>query len=62
MSGRPSLVQGAVTMDGDKVFVKFVQRATGDARAITNFLRSLKDRGFDLIRAELDEIEPVGGR
>ena len=38
----------AVTMGGDKVFAGFVQTETENARVITSFLRSLKDRGLDL--------------
>ena len=39
-----------VTMQGDKVFLGFVQTDTENAVVIRSFLRGLKDRGLDLVR------------
>jgi transposase-like protein len=51
----------AVTMQGDKVFVGFVQTDTENARTITSFLRSLKDRGLDLSTGALAVIDGAKG-
>ena len=51
----------AVTMGGDKVFAGFVQTETENARVITSFLRSLKDRGLDLSAGALVVIDGVPG-
>ena len=51
----------AVTMGGDKVFAGFVQTETENARVITSFLRSLKDRGLDLSAGALVVIDGAKG-
>ena len=51
----------AVTMGGDKVFTGFVQTETENARVITSFLRSLKDRGLDLSAGALVVIDGAKG-
>lgn len=50
----------AVTLEGDKEFVGFVQTDTENGRVIADFLRSLKDRGLDLSRGALAVID--GGK
>lgn len=51
----------AVTMQGDKVFAGFVQTDTENARVITGFLRSLKDRGLELSAGALAVIDGAKG-
>lgn len=51
----------AVTVQGDKVFAGFMQTNTENARAITSFLRSLKDRGLDLSTGALAVIDGAKG-
>jgi putative transposase len=51
----------AVTMQGDKVFTGFVQTDTENTRAMTSFLRSLKDRGLDLSAGALAVIDGAKG-
>jgi hypothetical protein len=50
-----------VTMDGDKVFLGFVQTDTENQRVITSFLRSLKDRGLDLSAGALVVVDGAKG-
>jgi transposase-like protein len=50
-----------VTMEGDKVFLGFVQTDTENTRVITGFLRSLKDRGLDLTTGALVVIDGAKG-
>jgi len=50
-----------VTMQGDKVFAGFVQTDTENARVITSFLRSLKDRGLELSAGALAVIDGAKG-
>lgn len=50
----------AVTLEGNKVFAGFVQTDTENARAISSFLRSLKDRGLDLSAGALAVVD--GGK
>jgi putative transposase len=51
----------AVTMGGDKVFAGFAQTETENARAMTSFLRSLKDRGLDLSAGALVVLDGAKG-
>lgn len=51
----------AVTLQGDKVFAGFVQTDTENARAISSFLRSLKDRGLDLSAGALAVVDGAKG-
>jgi transposase-like protein len=51
----------AMTMQGDKVFVGFAQMDTENTRAMTNFLRSLRDRGLDLSAGALAVIDGSKG-
>ena len=51
----------AVTMQGEKVFAGFVQTDTENARVITSFLRSLKDRGLELSAGALAVIDGAKG-
>jgi len=50
-----------VTMEGDKVFLGFVQTDTENAAVITSFLRSLKDRGLDLSAGALVVVDGAKG-
>lgn len=49
-----------VTMEGDKVFLGFVQTDTENKAALSQFLRSLLDRGLDISRGLLAIID--GGK
>lgn len=49
-----------VTMTGDKVFLGFVQTDTENKRVLSQFLRSLLDRGLDISRGVLAIID--GGK
>ena len=49
------------TLNGDKVFLGFVQTDTENARAITIFLRGLVDRGLDLSAGALVVIDGSKG-
>ncbi len=48
-------------LNGDKVFLGFVQTDTENTRAITNFLRGLVDRGLDLSAGALVVIDGAKG-
>ncbi len=50
-----------VTMQGDKVFLGFVQTDTENAVVIRSFLRGLKDRGLDLSAGALVVIDGARG-
>jgi len=50
-----------VTMEGDKVFLGFVQTETENTAVITSFLGSLKDRGLDLSAGALVVIDGAKG-
>lgn len=50
-----------VTMNGDKVFLGFVQTDTENAVVIRSFLRGLKDRGLDLSNGALVVIDGAKG-
>jgi len=50
-----------VTMEGDKVFLGFVQTDTENSAVITSFLRSLKDRGLDLSAGALVVVDGAKG-
>ncbi|MEX2530819.1 MAG: IS256 family transposase [Gemmatimonadota bacterium] len=50
-----------VTMEGDKVFLGFVQTDTENGAVITSFLRSLKDRGLDLSAGALVVVDGAKG-
>lgn len=50
-----------VTMNGDKVFLGFIQTQTENAVVITAFLRSLKDRGLDLSAGALVVLDGAKG-
>jgi len=49
-----------VTLDGEKVFLGFVQTDTENSRVLSEFLRSLLDRGLDISRGLLVIID--GGK
>ena len=50
-----------VTLEGDKVFLGFVQTDTENAVVIRSFLRGLKDRGLDLSAGALVVIDGAKG-
>jgi len=50
-----------VTMEGDKVFLGFVQTETENTAVITSFLGSLKDRGLDLSAGALVVVDGAKG-
>jgi putative transposase len=50
-----------VTMEGDKVFLGFIQTQTENAVAITSFLRGLRDRGLDLSAGALVVLDGAKG-
>lgn len=50
-----------VTMTGDKLFLGFVQTATENTRTITDFLRSLVERGLDLSAGVLVVVDGARG-
>lgn len=50
-----------VTMNGDKVFLGFIQTETENAVVIKSFLRSLKDRGLDLSAGALVVLDGAKG-
>ena len=50
-----------VTMQGDKVFLGFIQTQTENAVAITSFLRGLRDRGLDLSAGALVVLDGAKG-
>lgn len=49
-----------VTMDGDKIFLGFVQTDTENKRVLSQFMRSLLDRGLDISKGILAVID--GGK
>ncbi len=50
-----------VTMDGDKVFLGFVQTDTENKRVLSQFLSSLLDRGLDISKGILAVIDGAKG-
>ena len=50
-----------VTMEGDKLFLGFVQTETENGAVVTSFLRSLKERGLDLSAGALSVVDGAKG-
>ena len=50
-----------VTVQGDKIFLGFVQTDTENTVVVTSFLRALKERGLDLSRGALVVIDGAKG-